>query len=750
MHMNIKIIIQLLFWNMAATVAIAQHKYALLIAIDAYAPPPGYQSSGSSGRTIFPDLQGCKNDARSMASVIVSKFSFAPADVDTLFDQNAGRNNILKALEALKKKCSKGDIAFIFYAGHGSQVINSKSREYDKLDESIVPADTWKENVADIRDKELASICNGFLDKGIKLTVITDCCHSASLSRGPILPPRLRYMPAGNFDANDSTAPLPPEGRSEGNFLILSAAQDNEFAQEQTDEDGNPHGAFTIALLAAIHQQSVNATASSLFASARAILKSNGKKQEPVMGGTPDRQQQTLFGIEKGTVSDKSIVPVLKIRGTRVELQGGFALQLRRGNELLRIYPGSDSVLLRIDTITGINKCMASVVKGKISNVKPGHFFEVNNWVSSSGPLLKIYLPGRQLTKEQFNRIVKTSAELKASKKIVYLNDLANCSPAVTVYFDGDKCYINRNGIQKEVSSFSAGNILSQCRQNDSVFVEIPPSPEVAKAVGDKLAANSLIVETKDISDAHYVLYGEWQNNGVAYALRKIQVSLKDSLESLPITTKLFPVSVQSQASVNNLADSVFEYALRLAKIRGWLTLVGPDKSNSNFPFYLQLRHKDTQKPLAGSVYRINEAYSLYLVGDHINAGIAQKYIYVFTIDRNGKMSLAYPDADDGNIENRFPRYISGNTVADYRLLDFTVTEPAGTDNLFLLSTSEPIPNYAFLFDQNGVKDAARGVETTNPLEDILNFGNAAKARGFERATPANWSLTRLSVQSTY
>ena len=92
------------------------------------------------------------------------------------------------------KKSNANDFAFIYYAGHGSQVPNSLAREEDKKDESMVPSDTWKPGVQDIRDKELAKVYNAFLDKGVKLTVIMDCCHSGSLSRGPNTPGQFRFI----------------------------------------------------------------------------------------------------------------------------------------------------------------------------------------------------------------------------------------------------------------------------------------------------------------------------------------------------------------------------------------------------------------------------------------------------------------------------------------------------------------------------------------------------------------------------
>lgn len=181
------------------SVLLGQQQRALLIGIDSYAPPDNYQPSSDVGRLEFPDLDGCKNDALAIQSLIVSKFNFDSKNVDTLLDKSATRDGILNALKALLKKSEANDIAFFYYAGHGSQVRNSLSFEADKKDQTIVPSDSWKEGVRDIRDKELAEIFNAFLDKGVKLTVILDCCHSGSLSRGPSdHVSKYRYMPVSN------------------------------------------------------------------------------------------------------------------------------------------------------------------------------------------------------------------------------------------------------------------------------------------------------------------------------------------------------------------------------------------------------------------------------------------------------------------------------------------------------------------------------------------------------------------------
>ena len=475
----------------------AQEKRALLIAIDKYSPPDDYRPASSSGRVDFPNLDGCVNDAKSIESIIVSRFLFRPDKVDSLYNEVATRDGILKQMNALLEKSKTGDVAFIYYAGHGSQVRNSSSKEADKKDETMVPCDTWKLGVQDIRDKELAKIYNKFIDKGVKLTVIFDCCHSGSLSRGvpEIDPAKFRYIAASNYDAKDASQPTPPETRKEGTFLIMSAAQDNEFAQEQIDDNGDHHGAFTIAFTEALNQQGANASAFNLFTSIGAILKSNGKKQKPVLGGSEERQQQTLFGLTKGTIPDKSIVVISGITADgSVELLGGFALGLYKGNELVKFKGNDTLVKLRVDNVVSVNRSIASVIKGSVSDLKAGEFLEVTNWVSSGASPLKIYIPASTMTYDQVIKLANLDDELKQSKKIHWINDLDKTDPWISFFYHNDKCYVNIDGTGiKEVKDESASGILQLCKQDSTLYFELPPSKELADAIREKSKSNGNI-----------------------------------------------------------------------------------------------------------------------------------------------------------------------------------------------------------------------------------------------------------------
>ena len=69
------------------------------------------------------------------------------------------------------------------------------------------------------------------------------------------------------------------------------------MAAEQKDEQGIFHGAFTAALLESVTQLSAGASAYSIFTTARAILKSNGRFQEPVIGGSRERRRDHCLAL---------------------------------------------------------------------------------------------------------------------------------------------------------------------------------------------------------------------------------------------------------------------------------------------------------------------------------------------------------------------------------------------------------------------------------------------------------------------
>src|SRR5690348_5785002 len=99
--------ISILLWSV---VSLARQQRALVIGIDKYR---------ETSRSPFPELDGCKNDALSMKILINARYNFSNENIKALYNEQATRENILKSLNELLNKSQKGDIAVIFYAGHG-------------------------------------------------------------------------------------------------------------------------------------------------------------------------------------------------------------------------------------------------------------------------------------------------------------------------------------------------------------------------------------------------------------------------------------------------------------------------------------------------------------------------------------------------------------------------------------------------------------------------------------------------------
>ena len=85
-------------------------------------------------------------------------------------------------------------------------------------------------------------------------------------------------------------------------------------------------------------------------------------------------------------------IAVSGIEQGKIMLQGGHLLGLNNGS-LLKGKVGTDSVMIRIDSVYGLNLSSARIVSGSINNIKEGYLFEPANWVASPDALLKIYMP---------------------------------------------------------------------------------------------------------------------------------------------------------------------------------------------------------------------------------------------------------------------------------------------------------------------------------------------------------------------
>ncbi len=135
--------------------------YALIIGIDKY--------SGA-----WQPLNNAVRDARTIKETLESTYKID--HFRTLYDDEASRENIIKAFEWLMKAAKDNDNVLIYYSGHGEYVRN--------LDKGFwVPADASTSSVSNyISNTDIQTYLGGINSKHTLL--ISDACFSGDIFRG--------------------------------------------------------------------------------------------------------------------------------------------------------------------------------------------------------------------------------------------------------------------------------------------------------------------------------------------------------------------------------------------------------------------------------------------------------------------------------------------------------------------------------------------------------------------------------------
>src|SRR5262249_15827392 len=123
----------------------------------------------------------------------------------------------------------------------------------------------------------------------------------------------------------------------------------------------------------------------------------------------------------------------------------------------------------------------------------------------------------------------------------------------------------------------------------------------------------------------------------------------------LPVRTNWVAVGTTPE-SLKTATSRLKDYALRVSRINAWLTLEAPKKEGA-FPYSLALKNIDTGAVTASGAVVEGQEFQLVLHASEeaLARGVAQRYVYVFTIDSDGKSTLLFPDPNRGNAENRLP-----------------------------------------------------------------------------------------------
>jgi hypothetical protein len=777
----------------AVPLAAAQTQRALLIGINTY-QPPGTTAEHPAGCTYgrcelmdFQNLDGSVNDAESMADLLTSaKFGF-PANQVALLTSPAPPHprpgiTILPAsqtthdgiLAAMQKYLvdipKKGDTVVFYDASHGSLRVNNKGNKltvlvngkYVHADSTLVPSDAYTGGY-DVRDREMTRIFNAALDKGVHLTVIFDSCHSGGITRG-IGPKYVERMLA--FDPRDiNEAPdtqTPPSERKDNPALIFSASQQDETAKEMppADPSAEPHGAFTAALLQTLEVLPADTPASLVYERVRAVLEGGSvPEQEPDLDASEARRQEPLFG-GAAAKSDKVRTTALGTNGDgAVSLDIGQAAGLGIGTEFTSEIPGKDGtpIVLRIKELKGIARSTADVVSPAGATVAPGEIFELSKWVPDESSELRIWLWPSNLSQQQ---ILAAAGQVQASGAAL-VNDPAEQQWTHVLSWDGSQWMLLKAGEPSPVSlgaPLTADALRQHLPSDAKLWANLPPSHEMAQELAP--AADSAVQLADKMATAHYALAGVLTAKGPAYAwYHKSELAAGPPSPDAPAhspgcsATSQYPVRSDwvfagAGTDLDDASDKLNKYALRLAKVRGWIELANNPTDASMFEYYsLALIPSANEKPVSDTPLADNQ---LTHEGDEFRLALTAsqrirnpRWVYVLDIDCHGAGQLLYPGNYTGN---QFPN--KGDVDLQFPLPGaraVKIGEPYGVDTLILLSTEQPLPD-PFALNFEGV--ATRGARgATSPLEKLLS-DTSTGTRGVHESEPTNWGISLSTVHS--
>lgn len=221
------------------------HIYALLVGINHYDPS-----------NYVPPLRGCNNDAKAMQAYLEGRVAQDnnQLHLKLLLNEQATRQAIIDGFRDHLCQADPDDVAFFYYAGHGSQE-NAPEEfwqiEPDHLDETLVCYDSRTDDSWDLADKELAKLIAEVAANNPHIVVILDCCHSGSGTRDPLLsteatrraPIDTRQRPLSSFIVFPSELPKAPTTRSlntptsgwymHGRHILMAACRDIELSKEE-------------------------------------------------------------------------------------------------------------------------------------------------------------------------------------------------------------------------------------------------------------------------------------------------------------------------------------------------------------------------------------------------------------------------------------------------------------------------------------------------------------------------------------
>ncbi|MCH9631083.1 MAG: hypothetical protein S4CHLAM37_10960 [Chlamydiia bacterium] len=246
---------------------------SLLIGID-------YKGSDYELENCIHDVEHVMNRFLKPTLAVTDKEMIVMSDYKQGTDLYPTRRNILKQFDNFVERANVSKRAYMHYSGHGSYVRDTDGDEKDKRDEALCPIDSDYEGY--IEDDIIYEYLVKALDADVKLTAVTDCCHSGTIMDLPY-----KWTVDGEYSFEQTTAPS-SELKKLPNVVMISGCKD-----KQTSADGGQitgvskgAGALTAAYLETLREYNYQITYRELLTKIRARLHDDGFDQVPQLSST--------------------------------------------------------------------------------------------------------------------------------------------------------------------------------------------------------------------------------------------------------------------------------------------------------------------------------------------------------------------------------------------------------------------------------------------------------------------------------
>jgi hypothetical protein len=242
------------------------------------------------------DLQGCVNDANDWASLLKNHFDFT--DVKQLLNADATKAKVITGIKDLLNGAKAGDILVFTNASHGTYLADTDGDE-DKYDEAICPYDTDSNLLV---DDELRNLFKN-IPKDVRLSVISDSCHSGSVTRVMVneyrrnrqLNPRVfggkELSPEQLRAARGKKEKYPESGMKE---ILLSGCKSNQTSADAYINN-DYHGAMSYHAIKAITDANYSLTYANLRQRLVSLLEDENYDQVPQLEGTDEFKSRRIF-----------------------------------------------------------------------------------------------------------------------------------------------------------------------------------------------------------------------------------------------------------------------------------------------------------------------------------------------------------------------------------------------------------------------------------------------------------------------